>query len=68
MPYVHIIIIILRESIYFIAFCIHTSIIYFIVPTHLYLCTAAVAQWLERSPRKREVVGSILDRVIPKTL
>ena len=30
--------------------------------------TAAVAQWLERSPREREVVGSIPDRVIPKTL
>ena len=30
--------------------------------------TAAVAQWLERSPRKREVVGSIPDHVIPKTL
>ena len=29
---------------------------------------AAVAQWLERSPREREVVGSIPDRVIPKTL
>ena len=29
---------------------------------------AAVAQWLERSPRKLEVVGSIPDRVIPKTL
>ena len=28
----------------------------------------AVAQWLERSPREREVVGSIPDRVIPKTL
>ena len=30
--------------------------------------TAAVAQWLERSPRERKVVGSIPDRVIPKTL
>ena len=30
--------------------------------------TAAVAHWLERSPREREVVGSIPDRVIPKTL
>ena len=30
--------------------------------------TAAVAQWLERSPREREVVGSIPDPVIPKTL
>ena len=30
--------------------------------------TAAVSQWLERSPREREVVGSIPDRVIPKTL
>ena len=30
--------------------------------------SAAVAQWLERSPREREVVGSIPDRVIPKTL
>jgi len=30
--------------------------------------TAAVAQWLERSPREMEVVGSIPDRVIPKTL
>jgi len=29
---------------------------------------AGVAQWLERSPREREVVGSILDRVIPRTL
>ena len=29
---------------------------------------AAVAQWLERLPREREVVGSIPDRVIPKTL
>ena len=28
----------------------------------------AVAQWLECSPREREVVGSIPDRVIPKTL
>ena len=28
--------------------------------------TAAVAQWLKRSPPKREVVGSIPDRVIPK--
>ena len=34
----------------------------------LHVLTAAVAQWLERSPRKREVVGSIPDRVIPKTL
>ena len=30
--------------------------------------TAAVAQWLERQPREREVVGSIPDRVIQKTL
>ena len=30
--------------------------------------SAAVAQWLERSPRERGVVGSIPDRVIPKTL
>ena len=30
--------------------------------------TAAVAQWLERSPREREVVCSIPDRAIPKTL
>ena len=30
--------------------------------------TPVVAQWLERSPRKREVVGSIPDHVIPKTL
>jgi len=29
---------------------------------------AAVAQWLERAPREREAVGSIPDRVIPKTL
>jgi len=29
--------------------------------------TTAVAQWLERSPREREVVGWIPDRVIPKT-
>ena len=27
-----------------------------------------MAQWLERSPRERKVVGSIPDRVIPKTL
>ena len=33
-----------------------------------FIMTAAVAQWLERSPREREVVGSIPDRVIPKTL
>jgi len=33
-----------------------------------YLSTAAVAQWLERSPRERLVVGSIPDHVIPKTL
>ena len=33
---------------------------------NLYL--AEMAQWLERLPRKREVVGSISDRVIPKTL
>ena len=32
------------------------------------LPTAAVAQWLERSPREREVVGSIPDRVIYATL
>ena len=32
------------------------------------LLTKNVAQWLERSPREREVVGSIPDRVIPKTL
>ena len=32
------------------------------------ILTAAVAQWLERSPREREVVGSVPDRVIPKTL
>ena len=32
------------------------------------ISTAAVAQWLERSPREREVVGSIPDRVTPKTL
>ena len=31
------------------------------------IITAAVAQWLERSPREREVVGLIPDRVIPKT-
>ena len=30
------------------------------------LRSAAVAQWLERSPREREVVGSIPDRVIPR--
>jgi len=30
--------------------------------------TAAVVQWLQRSPLKREVVASIPDRVIPKTL
>ena len=29
---------------------------------------AAVAEWLERLPREREVVGSIPDRVIPETL
>ena len=29
---------------------------------------AAVAEWLERPPREREVVGSIPDRVITKTL
>jgi len=29
---------------------------------------AAVAHWLERLPREREVVGSIPDRVIQKTL
>jgi len=35
---------------------------------YLTMKTAAVAQWLERSPRWREVGGSIPDRVIPKTL
>ena len=34
----------------------------------LMIVNAAVAQWLERSPREREVVGSIPDRVILKTL
>ena len=38
------------------------------IKTIFELHTAAVAQWLERSPREREVVGSIPDRVIPKTL
>jgi len=32
------------------------------------LPSAVVAQWLERSPREREVVRSIPDHVIPKTL
>ena len=41
----------------------------FIINKHIiYNYTAAVAQWLERSPREREFVGSIPDRVIPKTL
>jgi len=38
---------------------------------HMYVYnvhTLAVVQWLERSPREREVVGSIPDRVILKTL
>jgi len=30
--------------------------------------TAAVAQWLERSPRERDVVGLIPDRVIPDVI
>jgi len=30
--------------------------------------TAVEAHWLEPSPREREVVGSIPDRVIPKSL
>jgi len=30
--------------------------------------TAAVAQWLKRSPREQEVVGLIPDSVSPKTL
>ena len=33
-----------------------------------YYVTASVAQWLERSPLKCEVVGSIPDCVIPKTV
>ena len=41
---------------------------YTICTTFIKCLTAAVAQWLERSPREREVVGSIPDRVIPKTL
>jgi len=32
------------------------------------LVGTAVGQWLERSPHRREVVGSILDCIIPKTL
>ena len=31
-------------------------------------CENAVAQWLEGSPHKREIVGSIPDRIISKTL
>ena len=39
-----------------------------ITNTLIDISNATCIEWLERSPRKRAIVGSIPDRVIPKTL
>ena len=36
--------------------------------TYITINGSVVAQWIERSPREREVEGSIPDRVIQNTL
>ena len=45
---------------------VNQSIYYFVVFQGVR--TAAVAKWLERPPREREVVGTIPGRHIPKSL
>ena len=56
------------ETMYYIRHCITNISVGLPLIRYSINLTAAVAQWLERSPREREVVGSIPDRVIPKTL